>query len=200
MDREKAHEIAVQMFQREHNRWIQNALVLFGSLISTIVVGRLKGQVIPCWVLALAASIAFATVLISLSIRSTTDAWKRTIMEIEDWWPHWSFADDVRPFEIFDRHMGEQTLCKSFKDLVCPPRKILISVTRIYTLLSIAATVFFLLASISALPLWFYPFANCRCTEAALAPAPAITACATRTVLPTSTAARTAAATETVRP
>jgi hypothetical protein len=65
--RDQGYEIAVRMFQREHDRWIQNALILFGSLVSIFLIYETLEDLIPIsWVLALAMVISFVTVRVSL--------------------------------------------------------------------------------------------------------------------------------------
>ena len=66
MKRDQGYEIAVRMFQREHDRWIQNALVLFGSLVSIFLIYETLEDLMPISaVLALALVIAFVTVCVS---------------------------------------------------------------------------------------------------------------------------------------
>ena len=47
MKRDQGYEIAVRMFQREHDRWIQNALVLFGSLVSIFLIYETLEDLVP---------------------------------------------------------------------------------------------------------------------------------------------------------
>lgn len=83
--RDQGYEIAVRMFQREHDRWIHNALVFFGSLVSAYLICETLEDLMPISaVLALALIIAFVTVCVSLSIRGTSDAWRDTIRTIEE--------------------------------------------------------------------------------------------------------------------
>jgi hypothetical protein len=104
--RDQGYEIAVRMFQREHDRWIQNALVLFGSLVSIFLIYETLEDLVPLSaVLALAMVIAFVTVCVALSIRGTSDTWRDTIRTIEE-----SAAEDVRPFGIFQKSPGQPLL------------------------------------------------------------------------------------------
>jgi hypothetical protein len=47
MDRTEAYTAAVAMLQREHARWVQNALVLFGALVSVFLVYKDVRCVVP---------------------------------------------------------------------------------------------------------------------------------------------------------
>ena len=109
MKRDQGYEIAVRMFQREHDRWIQNALVLFGSLVSIFLIYETLEDLVPLSaVLALTMVIAFVTVCVELSIRGTSDAWRDTIRTIEE-----SAAEDIRPFGIFQNHLDGQRPSRS---------------------------------------------------------------------------------------
>jgi hypothetical protein len=140
--RDQGYEIAVRMFQREHDRWIQNALILFGSLVSIFLIYETLQDFIPISaVLALAMVIAFVTVCVSLSIRGSADAWRNTIRTIEE-----SAAEDVRPFELFQNHLATHLYGQDLGNILCFWRpKVLFSVTRMYTLLAILMTVIFAL-------------------------------------------------------
>ncbi len=142
MKRDQGYEIAVRMFQREHDRWIQNALVLFGSLVSIFLIYETLEDLVPlCAVLALAMVIAFVTVCVALSIRGTSDAWRDTIRTIEE-----SAAEDVRPFGIFQNHLDGHSYREDLGNILCFWRpKVLFSVTRMYTLLAIMITLVFAL-------------------------------------------------------
>jgi hypothetical protein len=140
--RDQGYEIAVRMFQREHDRWIQNALVLFGSLVSIFLIYETLEDLVPLSaVLALALVIAFVTVCVALSIRGTSDAWRDTIRTIEE-----SAAEDVSPFEIFQNHLDRHSYREDLGSILCFWRsKVLFSVTRMYTLLAIVITLVFTL-------------------------------------------------------
>lgn len=142
MKRDQGYETAVRMFQREHDRWIQNALILFGSLVSLFLIYETLEDLVPLSaVLALAMVIAFVTVCIALSIRGTSDAWRATIRTIEE-----SAAEDVRPFEIFQNQLDGHSYRKDLDSILCFWRpKVLFSVTRMYTLLAILITLVFAL-------------------------------------------------------
>jgi len=143
--RDQGYEIAVRMFQREHDRWIQNALILFGSLVSIFLIYETLEDLIPISaVLVLAMVIAFVTVCVSLSIRGSSDAWRNTIRTIEE-----SAAEDIRPFEIFQNHLDSHSYGQDLGNILCFWRpRVLFSVTRMYTLLAIVMTVIFALLSL----------------------------------------------------
>ena len=142
MKREQGYDIAVRMFQREHDRWIQNALILFGSLVSIFLIYETLEDLIPISAaLALAMVVAFLTVCVSLSIRGSADAWRSTVRTIEE-----SAAEDIRPFEIFQNHLNTHSYRQDFGNILCFWRpKVLFSVSRMYTLLAILMTVIFAL-------------------------------------------------------
>ena len=142
MKRNQGYEIAVRMFQREHDRWIQNALVLFGSLVSIFLIYETLEDLVPLSaVLALSMVIAFVTVCVALSIRGTSDAWRDTIRTIEE-----SAAEDVRPFGIFQSHLDGHSYREDLSSILCFWRsKVLFSVTRMYTLLAIVIVLVFAL-------------------------------------------------------
>jgi hypothetical protein len=140
--RDQGYEIAVRMFQREHDRWIQNALILFGSLVSIFLIYETLQDLIPISAaLALAMVIAFVTGCVSLSIRGSADAWRNTVRTIEE-----SAAEDVRPFEMFQNHLDTHSYGQDLVNILCFWRpKVLLSVTRMYTLLAILMTIIFAL-------------------------------------------------------
>ena len=139
----EAHETAVKMFQREHDRWIQNALILFGALISIFLIyGRSKFPIAPYWIFGVGTLVAMMAVFVALTIRGSTDAWRETIREIE------TGKATTEPFEIFESKLKDYTeKRKHWYDLLeilqfWQP-KVLFSVTRMYVLLAVAATLVF---------------------------------------------------------
>lgn len=151
MSQEQAYEIAVRSFQHEHNRWIQNAVVLFGVLMSLLLFHS-RLSILPTWlVLPIAIAISAMTVYVSLTIRGSTDAWRETVRHVEH-------GDDILPFEFCDNWLERYTAHKGqwrdFCDIVCGCRKrklgwlrwkrqVLFSVTRLYTLMAFTAAVMF---------------------------------------------------------
>jgi hypothetical protein len=104
MTKKDAYEVARDMYKREHDRWVQNALVLLGALVSIFAL-REKCLLLsrPAWVLGMAIS-ANAIVVIT-SIRLTTDAWRDTLYDIEQ------ERDDAEylPFQAFDENLKRYT-------------------------------------------------------------------------------------------
>lgn len=146
MNREEAYKIAVDMFGREHARWTQNALILFGGLISAFLTDRYSAHLFI--VLLIAIMISCTTVFVALTIRASTDAWRMTIRVIEGAAAH---DQNIRPFAIFRRHMRRyerhHRYRKDFCYIVCPHRRwiarVLFSVTRLYTLLAAVLALLF---------------------------------------------------------
>jgi hypothetical protein len=164
MSRDDAYTTAVEMFKREHDRWIQNALVLFGVLVAVLLAD--KTSFLPRWLVLLVATLISAmTVFVSLTIRGSTDAWRETVRHIEE---QSRAGNDVRPFQIFDEYLRWYTEShghwRDFVEIVCGwrsatrfrargnigrlgcrewKRKVLLSVTRLYTLMAFVATLLF---------------------------------------------------------
>ena len=159
MTRDQAYTIAVSNFQREHERWIQNAVVLFGVLLS-ILLFHSRLSVLPQWlVLPLAIAISAMTVCVSLTIRGSTDAWRKTVRHIEGLAPD-TPDNDIHPFEFFrsclTRYTENGDHWTDFVIIVwgwrrhrlgCAKwrRKVLFSVTRLYTLMAFMAVLVFAL-------------------------------------------------------
>jgi len=152
MDRTEAYKAAVAMLQREHARWVQNALVLFGALVSVFLVYKDVRCVVPLWFpMMIAAAISLITVLVALSIRASTDAWTDTLQQIEN-----SAGNSFKTWDAFDCHLRRQTPVCDLLAGVCerqfePPlcyfarrvRATLLSVTRVYAWTAIVLTVTF---------------------------------------------------------
>jgi hypothetical protein len=102
MTRDQAYDVAVRSFHHEHDRWIQDAVVLFGVLVSILFAqSRIPGLL----VLLVETVISVVTLCISLTIRGSTDAWRNTLRQIE-----YSPADvELLPFELFDQRLGRYT-------------------------------------------------------------------------------------------
>lgn len=149
MKRDKAHEVAVKLFEREHSRWVQNALVIFaayGALFTLYIQSRDR----PWFVLLLflvAMTTSVVHVFVGLSIRRTTDIWGATIREIEAM----GEKADARPFNIFKRRRDEGVSRRwrnYWNDLwkICHfyRSEVLFSVTRIYTAAALLLALLFL--------------------------------------------------------
>jgi len=151
MKREDAYTIATSMLQREHARWIQNALVLFGALASVLLLYKDFKEIMPLWFLMLIGFlISVMAVCVSLSIRRSTDAWNETLKKIEDS----GARANIKTFEVFRQRIDEHKLSKSLfcKDLDHAKKKrqenclmcIIFSVTRLYTLAAAVVAIVFL--------------------------------------------------------
>jgi hypothetical protein len=103
MSRDEAEKIAVEMFKREHERWVQNAFVVFGAIAAIFVIRHDLTNSISVSIAFVAAAIAaFSAIFPMLSVRATTDAWRRTIRLIE----RSNESSDLRPFDIFQKRVG----------------------------------------------------------------------------------------------
>jgi hypothetical protein len=135
MKRDIAYSTAVSMLKREHPRWSQNALVLFGSLISVLLLYKDFKEIVALWLLFLICfGISAMTVLVALSIRRSTDAWNDTLCEIGKLPEN----ADVQTFELFEKHRIKHNPLKDFLCWNSP-----LSVTRLYTLAAILMAIFF---------------------------------------------------------
>lgn len=126
MDREKAYEMAFEMFRYEGERWAKNALGLMAAIAAIFVafaVLETDGlRVNAGWPFLLAAAVSGAAILITLSIRRTTDAWKETIKQIENS----PKTADIKLYDLFRNKLAES-------------RDASLSVTRVFTILFVVA-------------------------------------------------------------
>ena len=155
MNREQAYDVAVKMFQLEAERWAKNALGLLAALVAIFAgFAELESHDLHVglgWPFLLAAVVSAAAVGIALSIRGTTDAWKDTIKEIENSPPD----DNFKVYHLFEQHRRPDRPWKDFKQIfwILPwntqwRRDVLLSVTRLYTLLFGLALILFSVASV----------------------------------------------------
>ena len=119
LTRDKAHEIAVRMLHREHDRWNQNSLFFFGSLVSIFVIQKsvddLTGSLIAPWmVYLLAAAVSLMTLSMTIAVRMSTDAWRDSVSEIESR----CCATDLRPFEIYQKYYDTRPYWKPCRDFL----------------------------------------------------------------------------------
>jgi hypothetical protein len=143
MKRDDAYRIAIEMYKREHDRWIQNAVVLFSAVIAILLLyfkTVLKDHRWASPLVMLACTIVSVMIVgVALSIRESTDAWGLTIRQIAG---RHVDAERVEPFLIFRRFMRlyrrhsrrRIELCY----ILCPqfwPNKVFFSVTRFYALM-----------------------------------------------------------------
>lgn len=135
MKRDIAYKTAVSMLKREHPRWTQNALVLFGSLISVLLLYKDFKEIVALWLLFLICfGISVMAVLVALSIRRSTDAWNDTLREIGQLPEN----ADVQTFDLFEKSRVKHNPLKDFLSWSS-----LLSVTRLYTLAAIIMAIFF---------------------------------------------------------
>jgi hypothetical protein len=104
IDRVKAHDIASEMFRREHDRW-GHFVFFLGAPIAVFLVSKDingDGFILPRAAVFLgAATGSFVALIVGLSVRGTTDAWRETIRKIE------LSSGSVRtPFELFQAEVG----------------------------------------------------------------------------------------------
>ncbi len=159
LDRLEAYKTAVAMYQREHIRWVQNALVLFGALAAVFLIYKEVRCVVPVYVpMIVATVISLMTVCVAVSIRGSTNAWRDTLRQIEN-----SPGETFSAFEAFSQILPQQ---KPWRDLLaridtpqneCTCRRFLrrvcatvLSVTRVYAWVAIALTMSFGTLSIVA--------------------------------------------------
>jgi hypothetical protein len=94
------------------------------------------------------------TVCIALSIRGSTDAWNQTVRLIET-----SPSRDFAPFHLFECYLKRHSYLDDLGEIIIfPRRKVLTSVTRMYTLLALCAFfafIYLLLGQLGLLP-WCY--------------------------------------------
>jgi hypothetical protein len=149
---EKAYEMAVKMYDREHDRWNSWVLFFFGTLVSIFLVWNQIKNIIPLWLPCLLSFIlCIMWVSVSLSIRESTWAWRQTVFSIEK-----GEIEDLKPFLYCEQKLDEfnrwKDLCKTLKLWTSEPYK---RITRLLTLLGIILGIFFLILVI-------YDIANLR--------------------------------------
>jgi hypothetical protein len=161
MSKDKAYDVAVDMHKHEHDRWVQNAFVLLAGLVSALIGYRTSD--VPLLVALLIATIAsLVFVLLALTIRGSTWAWRETVRYIE----LKGQDTDLKPFQILERKLKKYTRrgghCKDFSRISCEWRiswqrfqfrrakrrkkwrhEVLLSITRLHTLIGCFSTLFF---------------------------------------------------------
>jgi hypothetical protein len=105
MNRDKAYDTAVKMFQLEAERWAKNALGLLAAIVAIFAgYAELENHALHLglgWPFLLTAIVSAAAVAIALSIRGTTDAWKKTIQDIDN-----CQADqEFKAYEQFEKNL-----------------------------------------------------------------------------------------------
>lgn len=107
MNHEDGYRTAVDMFQREHRRWIENAVVLFAAIGALFAAFSQLKDLCPTWlILAIASLISAATTFVATSVRGSTDAWRHVVMTFErdkcsDPQPFCRYACYIRSFSYY---------------------------------------------------------------------------------------------------
>lgn len=158
MTKKDAYEVALDMYKREHDRWVQNALVLLGVLVSIFAL-REKSPPPSLFFWLVGIAISATAIVVITSIRLTTDAWRDTLYDIETQ----REGADCLPFEAFDENLRRYWYgCDLMETLFITKRNVakrhtqenpesgcswrcksFFSVTRAYTRLAIGAFLFF---------------------------------------------------------
>jgi hypothetical protein len=108
MTRPEAREFATRLFLREHDRWVQNALVLFGALVSIFALHSEKSWFSLSWALFLGAFISGVAIVVVLCIRASTDSWRYAIKKAEN------APEPIAPFCHFEAYMSKYSYLHDF--------------------------------------------------------------------------------------
>ncbi len=140
-------DIAVTMYHREHARWNQWAVFFFGSISALFILYSKVNGILSLWALFLICTIlSLMWVLVALSIRASTDAWRKTIAEFDD------NENSGKAFAIFAKKLEEFPRFRDLKETVqLWTWEPYIRVTRLLTLLGIVSAVFFFVLLLRAL-------------------------------------------------
>jgi len=103
------YEVAVRMFQREHDRWRQWALFFFGIIAFIFILAEKNPEVMPFWLPCFVAALVSAFwVAVAQNIRASTHAWRQVLFKIEkdqhtqvfhchdENWSSWNRLEDLR--------------------------------------------------------------------------------------------------------
>ncbi len=111
----EAYKTALEMYKREHERWVQNALYLFGFFAGIFALSTEEANVFSrSWALFFAAVAGLITVCVALSIRASTDSWRDTLNEIE------VYPADAKPFHIFARYQQGRSYGRDLRSVLFP--------------------------------------------------------------------------------
>jgi hypothetical protein len=145
----KPIDFAYEMYKREHDRWRDWSIFFLGSIGSIFLVWKEFDYLIPIWIASiLSMFMSLFWIFVSLSIRSTTDAWKETIIELEN------TPENTKSMEIFyDKLKLQKGRFQDLKETVWIFgetwwKKELFSVTRTLTWVGIFSFIFFLIVTI----------------------------------------------------
>lgn len=150
----RRYEAAVKMFHREQARWNQWVLFFFGSLVSIFVLGEKMKLYIPDWIPALLACIiSVIWVAVATTLRASTNAWLKTILELEEK----GRCEDTE-VKVFHTQYEKWQEFSHWGDLKTTLRfwkkETITSVTRILVLLGVLSALVFLLLSIAIFVRW----------------------------------------------
>lgn len=132
------YEAAVSMYKSEHSRWNQWALFFFGSIASVFVISERIEEFVPPWVpAAVACLVSILWVLVSTAIRRSSEAWRKTLRDIE----RSKEKESAQPFVIQKEYYDNFNVWKDLKPS-------LFSVTYHLRLLGVIATISFLVLAV----------------------------------------------------
>lgn len=79
------YKIAFDMYKNEHSRWSTWTVFYFGSIISVFTLYSQVKAFIPIWLpLTLSALLSVAWIFVCLSIRASTQTWRKVLQHLED--------------------------------------------------------------------------------------------------------------------
>ena len=141
-----AFEAAVTMYHREHDRWNQWALFLFGSIAGVFALWNQLSDALPLWVPCIVcAALSAVWVMVAQSIRASTAAWFRTVKRLES-------NPRGCAFTLFEEELGRSRrlsdLRQTLKLFTWEPWR---RVTRMLTLLGVVAFALFLVLAVLSL-------------------------------------------------
>lgn len=133
-------EIAVKMYDRQHDRWTQWAAFFFTAIAGVFLLWAHVKEYIPLWVAsAVAASISIAWVSTGLGLRASTQGWLDVVKDLE--------AGKVPAGGLFREFESRRNAFRHWRDflgilMVFSPRTCL-HVTRVLVLLGVLSTCIF---------------------------------------------------------
>lgn len=139
------HETAVEMYKHQHDRWNQWALFFLGIIAGAFIIREQTKPLLPLWVPAfLAVLLSGFWVLAALSIRATTQAWLKTVKEVEGIPPPNQVEFQI--FHRFEEHYEKHDRLRDLRECLtlwrsAPYR----SLTRLLTILGVLFTLLFLI-------------------------------------------------------
>ena len=149
------YEAAVNMFHRENTRWNHWVLFYFGSIVSIFVIGEKAKDCVPAWLscllpLLLCFIVSILLVAVATSLRASTDAWRKTILSMEE-----NNQQESKNFKVFQVQEKKFKKFKYWKDLLetlCIWKKDRFkSVTRLLTWFAIISVICFIALFINML-------------------------------------------------